>query len=62
VVVDQMRDAIGKLKQQIVDTETRIAKAARDMGNLIESAPVNQFHLNRPMLAAEPGGLGSDQG
>jgi hypothetical protein len=62
VVVDHMRDAIGKLKQQIVDTETKIATAARDMGNLIESAPVNQFYLNRPMLAAEPGGLGSDQG
>ena len=45
-----------------MDTETKIAKAARDMGSLVESAPVNQFYLNRPMLAAEPGGLGSDQG
>jgi hypothetical protein len=32
------------------------------MGNLIEGTPVNQFHLNRPMLAAEPGGLGSARG
>ena len=62
VVVDHMREAIGTLKQQILDTETKIAKAARDMGNLVESAPVNQFYLNRPMMAAEPGGLGSDQG
>jgi hypothetical protein len=62
VVVDHMRDAIGKLKQQIVDTETKIAKAARDMGSLVESAPVNQFYLNRPMHTSEPRGLGADQG
>jgi hypothetical protein len=61
VVVDRMRDAIGRLKQQIVETETRIAQAARDMGDLVESAPVNQFHLNRSLLAAGRGGLGSDR-
>jgi hypothetical protein len=40
VVLDRMREAIGRLKQQIVDTETRIAHAARDMGHLVETAPV----------------------
>jgi hypothetical protein len=61
VVVDRMRDAIGRLKQQIVETETRIAEAARDMGDLVESAPVNRFYLNRSLLAAGRGGLGSDR-
>jgi hypothetical protein len=39
-IVDRMREAIRRLKQQIVDTETRIAEAARDMGRLVESSPV----------------------
>ncbi|MGA8247256.1 MAG: hypothetical protein WB797_10155 [Nocardioides sp.] len=62
VVVDHMREAIAKLRQQIVDTETKIQRAAREMGDQVADAPVNQFHLNRPLLAAEPGGLGPDEG
>jgi hypothetical protein len=41
VGVDHMRDAVDRLRQQIVDTETRIARAARDMGDLVGSGPVS---------------------
>jgi hypothetical protein len=41
VIVDCMREEIGRLKHRIVHTETRIAKAASDMGHLVETAPVS---------------------
>jgi hypothetical protein len=39
VVVDEMREAIGMLRQHIVDTETRIATAAREARDVVERAP-----------------------